>query len=142
MTGFDPVRMELSVPKPYHCKVRVFLVALMIALLPLRGWVGDAMALSMALGHAGTHAPEQSQTSPWHCHDSVAVANDPHEHAAHGPTDPGSHSHLLCDLCNGPVLDAPRPWNLASDEPPQLSPPFSERFASQVARRDVRPPIS
>ena len=126
----------------YHCKVRVFLLALMIVLLPLRGWVGDAMALSMALGHAGTHLPEQSQTASWHCHDTVAAAHETHEHATHVSTDAGSHSHLLCDLCNGPVLDAPRPWSLASDEPPQLSPPFSERFASRVARQDVRPPIS
>ncbi len=134
--------MELSVSNPYHCRVRVFLLALMIALLPLRGWVGDAMALSMALGHPGAQAPESTQRVSWHCHDTVAVANETHEHATHASTDAGDHSHLLCDLCNGPVLDAPQPWRLASDEPPQFSPPFSERFASHVARRDVRPPIS
>ena len=40
--------------------MRLFLIALMIALLPLRGWVGDAMAMQMAL--TGHHAPA-SETS-------------------------------------------------------------------------------
>ena len=33
----------------YPCAMRHLLVALMIALLPIRGWVGDAMAVDMAM---------------------------------------------------------------------------------------------
>jgi hypothetical protein len=43
-------RAELFARIPYHSPMRHFLLALLIALLPLRGWVGDAMATQMAAG--------------------------------------------------------------------------------------------
>lgn len=135
--------MELLAPCLYHRWVRVFLIALMIALLPLRGWVGDAMALSMVVGHAGTDmqtvAPVQMP-----CHTTSAQMAD-HAHpdrATHDTTAGSGHGHLLCDLCNGPVLDAQWLWAPVSSEPPVLLPASSERFASQTVRRNVRPPIS
>lgn len=136
---------ELPKPCTYHWRVRTLLIALMIALLPLRGWVGDAMALSMALSHMDTGnrslaaAPIQS---PCHSTQVEAAEQDRHDHGSHGMATGAGHGHLLCDLCNGPVLDSPWLWSPATSEPPQLLPPTSERFASQTARRDVRPPIS
>jgi len=135
--------MELSVPCPYHCGVRLFLIALMIALIPMRGWVGDAMALSMAVDHTGMHATAVVPAQlPCHGAPAEAVDHAHHGNDAHGTGDGPHHSHILCDLCNGPVLHNPWLWRPAPSQPPQLLPPFSERFASQTARRDVRPPIS
>lgn len=123
--------------------MRTWLMVLMIALLPLRGWVGDAMAFSMAMGHAD-HGASVTATAPMPCHASPVEAADPgtHDGSAHGVAPEANHSHLLCDLCNGPALDAPWPWALTPSDPPGSLPPLSERFASQTARRDVRPPIS
>ncbi|MCU0957743.1 MAG: hypothetical protein MUF55_10615 [Hydrogenophaga sp.] len=116
----------------------------MIVMLPLRGWMGDAMALSMAVGHTGnTHQVAVSVVTP-PCHMTLAEAA-PHAHQADGMHDPqagAGHGHLLCDLCNGPALNGHWLWAPATSHPPQLLPPGSERFASQTARRNVRPPIS
>lgn len=127
----------------YHGAVRTWLMALMIVLLPLRGWVGDAMAFSMAMGPAG-HGATVTATAPMPCHASPAAALDAtaHDGLAHDVAHDSTHSHLLCDLCNGPALDAPWPWSLVPRDLPASLPPCHERFASQTARRDVRPPIS
>jgi hypothetical protein len=129
--------------------MRVFLVALMIALLPLRALAGDAMAMSMVLGAVDVHAHGGGALeSPWSCHDSGAAPAEAFEtagadrHVAHAAADPGGHGHEWCDLCNGAWLDVPWPWSPASSAAPRLRSPFSERFASQVVGRDVRPPIS
>jgi len=135
--------MELFAPCPYHARVRLFFIALMIALLPLRGWVGDAMALSMAVGHAGAQAMAATPLqSPCHAAPTEVTAPTHHDQGAHDLAAGAGHGHLLCDLCNGPVLDAQWLWSPATSEVPQLLPPSIERFASQTARRDVRPPIS
>lgn len=135
---------ELSPFCPYHCRVRLLLIAVMIALLPLRGWMGDAMALSMVTsGHAHTAAAaDAAQHMP--CHDAGAqqMHGDPApQETVDGPA-AGSHAHALCDLCNGPALDIRWLWAPSSSTAPQLVPSPVEAFASQDARRDVRPPIS
>ena len=64
----------------YHSPMRHLLLALMIVLLPLRGWVGDAMATQMASGMvvaAGTHKAASNQ------------------HAQ--PADAGTHDHMASD---------------------------------------------
>lgn len=121
----------------------------MIAMLPLRGWVGDAMALSMAVGHAvpaGHTAPATATATaaPMPCHATQDEAAS-HVHPVAGADDQRSfagHGHLMCDLCNGPALDAQWLWSPTPSHPPLLLAPASEPFASQTARRDVRPPIS
>jgi hypothetical protein len=45
-------------PTDYHLGVRRIVLILMIALLPLRGWMGDAMATQMA-AHAAARAPAE-----------------------------------------------------------------------------------
>jgi len=42
------LELNLFTNSVYHSLMRHFVLALMIALLPLRGWVGDAMAMEMA----------------------------------------------------------------------------------------------
>jgi hypothetical protein len=67
--------------------MRVLLLALMIALLPLRGWLGDAMALELAQPPA---ASVQHTAAPCAEH-AVTVSTD--EGAA------GTSHHAGCGLC-------------------------------------------
>lgn len=140
--------------------MRTVLIALLIALLPVRAWLGDAMALAMVVAPA--HGTAQLMAQLDHaaqtaapCHgiahhaDSVdmtaaAASGSDHAHAAGGtPTDGHDHHcHTLCDLCNGPAMAAPLPLLTTGADAPRLIPPTQERFASQSARRDVRPPIA
>ena len=55
--------------------MRVFLFALMIALLPLRGFAGDVMATEMAIQMAGQAAAERSQPEPGLSHHADATKN-------------------------------------------------------------------
>jgi hypothetical protein len=143
--------------------MRAVLIAFLIALLPVRAWLGDAMALAMAVAPA--HGTAQLVAHPDHmaqtaapCHgnahsdhndhsaDMTAAAASAHAHAhAADGTDPGGHDqhcHTLCDLCNGPAMAATLPLLTTGADAPRLIPPAHERFASQSARRDVRPPIA
>ncbi|PZO12555.1 MAG: hypothetical protein DCF26_18760 [Burkholderiales bacterium] len=114
--------------------MRHWFLVLMIALLPLRGWVGDAMAVEMLTqpAHAGMAMDEQG-TGHGNC------ACD--EHAA-ATADSGDHQHSACDVCNVPALAMALP---AIQTPPtahgQRVVP-AERFASSEAQQGVKPPIS
>ncbi len=60
--------------------MRHLMLALMIALLPLRGWVGDAMATEMASGMVAAAGPHTSASHP---------------HA--GGAEAGTHDHMTMD---------------------------------------------
>jgi len=120
--------------------MRVWLIALMIALLPLRGWVGDAMALGAFT------APETAAAS---CHETVANAAEANDaqHAGHD-TSPGDaapdghHSHLACDLCNGPALASAVTASANPQAAPSARAAGAERFASLDPRPGHKPPIA
>ena len=126
--------------------MRVWIVALMIALLPLRGWVGDAMALERLSPTTEAHAIVGSLVHD--CHEASAPA--PSQHATHAPdhgpaseADPSSHhSHLSCDLCNVPALHPPALVLSAEAAPHPLRVLSQERFASSEPQRDRKPPIA
>jgi hypothetical protein len=42
--------------------MRLFMIIVLMALLPLRGWAGDGMAIRMASGMAGHHGAAPAQT--------------------------------------------------------------------------------
>jgi hypothetical protein len=118
--------------------MRVWFVVLLMALLPLRGWVGDAMAVSMALQPVSA-----TLASAADCHgtdDHGAQAHGNH----HGTDAPDNHgqTHLLCDLCNGPALTPATALAVVLDRPQGLRVPARVAFASEPLRRDVRPPIA
>ncbi len=112
--------------------MRTWILALMIALLPLRGWVGDAMATPVG----GTPT-----TVDCHLHDAApssdsveADATDPDAGAEHAPCD-------SCQVCHGsavapvwPTLVLPR-LALALPDPRPVS------FASAELAQGVKPPI-
>ncbi|PKO26350.1 MAG: hypothetical protein CVU36_24805 [Betaproteobacteria bacterium HGW-Betaproteobacteria-9] len=127
--------------------MRHFLIALMIALLPVRGWVGEAMAFSMQANpaspaaHAGCpdHAPPSASltgqlTAP--SHEMASQATDA------GTSDDGTHQHSACDICNGPAMaaSATKLLTLTVMHPQHAS--RAERFASSELRQGVKPPIS
>ena len=132
--------------------MRHLLLALMIALLPLRAWVGDAMAVSMwgavASPHAAAHAacPDHAGSS------DPASAQHPAEqgaqHAGHLSTDSahpaqdGQHPHSVCDVCNGPLLAGVAHSSAATAQVHARLIPPATRFASAALPQGTKPPIS
>lgn len=129
-------------PSVSFTPMRHWFLVLMIALLPLRGWVGDAMALemlvqsahaTMAMDSHGAHQADQHAMSADHC------ACDEHASASQDSVD---HQHSACDVCNVPALATALPGlQTPPGEHGQLV-RSAERFASSEAQRGVKPPIS
>lgn len=152
--------------------MRHFLLALLIALLPIRGWVGNAMAVNMVSHgvasqagaaaalealecmehspavHAATHAPTPDTGDAGHgihhtAQDDGASAEPPHA-PQHASTHPPDHidKHAACEVCNGPGMA------LAWASAPLPSPPHglvvasAVRFDSTVLPQGIKPPIS
>ena len=134
--------------------MRRLLFIFMIAILPLRGLVGDAMAVAMTTMPMSMQMDVQDVTmGATPCPDHVAAAQPEHEGShgksfhsvAHGDHAMGSdttHHHAVCDLCNGPAMTR----SVRSDvQPPSshvLHVPPVERFASSEPHRGIKPPIS
>lgn len=132
--------------------MRHLLLALMIALLPLRAWVGDAMAVSMwgavANPHAAAHAacPDHAGTS------GPASAQHPAEHGAQPTEHPSAdsahsaqnsqHAHSVCDVCNGPALAGAAHHSAAAAQVHARLTPPATRFASAALPQGTKPPIS
>ena len=122
--------------------MRAFLIALMIALLPLRGWVGEAMAFSM-LTPPATNRDSAHIDCPGHADTaSTTQAGDQTDDPMATQDGTMAHSHSACDICNGPLMVPPLA-NVGTTRPPQ--PWFTataERFASCPPGRDIKPPIA
>lgn len=124
--------------------MRHLLLALMIALLPIRGWMGDAMALSMlaapaqTLHHQAASGIDHAEHAQGHDHSATRMADPGAGHQDGG----GEHTHKSCEVCNGPAMA------LSLPAVPTLSPkhgvlaPMAERFASSEPHRGIKPPIS
>lgn len=123
--------------------MRHLLLALLIALLPIRSWMGDAMAVAMLAAPA--HTMDQAASGTGHAMGTDHVMGS--DHAMAGDTtsmqDSGSeHTHKSCEVCNGPAMA------LSIPAVPTLVPvhgmlvPPAERFASSEPHRGIKPPIS
>ena len=128
--------------------MRHLLIALMIALLPVRGWVGDAMALSM-LEHgraAGTTEVAVSAGMDHHpCPDHSAAPMDALAAADAEPADDHqnrAHAHSACDVCNGPAMTVSSPGATTPPASHAVLAAHSEPFASTELRHGIKPPIS
>lgn len=118
--------------------MRHLLLALMIALLPIRGWMGDAMALAMLAAPAQTQHHAASGTD----HAMAGDATEGHEHGAQLQDAGSEHTHKSCEVCNGPAMALSVP--AVPTLPPQhglLAPP-AEHFVSSEPHRSIKPPIS
>lgn len=142
--------------------MRHLLFALLIALLPLRGWVGDAMALNVVhpmpvgnsvvveqaarhTGPAAHHATDAHSPTPAHAGTEAAASAQATGHAgcAGSSNDAGQHDTCsACDLCNGPALV----WTQAARDNAQLPhsrvAQASASFASSEPEPGIKPPIS
>jgi hypothetical protein len=147
--------------------MRHVLLALLIALLPLRGWVGDAMAMALVThpaAHAAAHTLAPADAEPSHCAEHTAHTGSAghDEHAGHGmeaqalPHAPGAaeshastdssdhptHQHKACDVCNGPAMALSGVAASGLPLPSGLQVIATVRFASTVLPQGIKPPIS
>ena len=138
--------------------MRLLLLALMIALLPLRSWVGDVMATEMVLQHsyaaksivndaysagAKDHFNVNSEALHTNCHDlaaAVAGTNGPESQAD------AQHGHCstcsACQICHTVAVTAMASAVAEFSLPHVLRPADSVRFASTVSTPYLKPPIS
>lgn len=125
------------------------LLALMFTLLPLRAWVGDAMAVSMWGAVASPYAAAQAPCPDHAGTSGPASAQQPAEHGAQPHTADSAHTaqhsphpHSVCDVCNGPVLaEVTQHSAAAAQVHARLTPPAT-RFASVALPQGTKPPIS
>ena len=145
--------------------MRHVLLALMIVLLPLRGWMGDAMALEPALQFlqsqealiSGARHLDLTLDKPHFDHkfntDEVVLADKGHcpgsAEEAIGKASPAQDpvpvcpaGCMGCDICHGMVLQhtSPEPGSLPRPAAPVPLP--GQRFTSTAPAPDLKPPIS
>lgn len=130
--------------------MRHWLLILMIALLPLRGWASDAMALSMWATPASPH----QTAAP--CHGAPAesvslqtVASGGHAHGAQamahsgGDADGTVHNGCTaCDICNVSAISPVTHLHRAATPLHTHRVSAGEDFASAVPQRGSKPPIA
>jgi len=141
--------------------MRFLLIALMIALLPVRAWPGDAMAMHSLAGTADTiemvasiaHSVRaegnfysDSNASPLPCHEAAAAA-DPATQAT--STDPCDHTDCaqctlctLCQVCHSMVLMLGAPPLPLLALSTQLAHGDQTLLASVPRAPQLKPPIS
>ena len=144
---------ELSESSGYHDAMRIWMLALMILLLPLRGWLGDAMALGTATpshlhGKTSTvlianyqdmaRGEVQFQTKNHPCHQdqvpSALMAPDTSTVPSHNDT------CTACQICHGAVA-LPMGWGVSPELTPHPQPPDQQPgFASAEPRLNDKPP--
>ncbi len=124
--------------------MRHYLIILMIALLPLRSWAGDVMAVSMATQALTTANAElvvkHVATDMQDCAGHSGSANDLPEAAA---SDEGHcKTCVTCQICHSVALVSIDV--LASDPPDvnRLKSTSASTFASATLADSVKPPIS
>ncbi|MES2976996.1 MAG: hypothetical protein V4731_01110 [Pseudomonadota bacterium] len=131
--------------------MRHLFLALLIALLPLRGWLGDAMAIDMAsVTAASMNAPSQHPAHQAVSPDTVAemAHHDCGEAVVHSDNSPGEKQTAACDQC--PSCDACHAVGLALGESRAESSALTragpaslfQRFASAESFPGNKPPIS
>lgn len=130
--------------------MRHLVFALLIALLPLRGWVGDAMALAQPIAHAsGAVVLMDHHTAVGDAPHNAAAAHDTtQEHAVsgcgnHATADADAHSTCsACDVCNGPALVWTPAVAATPTWPHSRVALASARFTSCEPQPGIKPPIS
>lgn len=135
----------------YHYPMRHLVLALMIVLLPLRGWAGDAMATQMASAAIAT----ESVAFP--AHETAATATFDHQNQVKpdchevntqtAMTDmTANQDHCgtcqSCQACHTVALSASPLEVTASFTSPQLRPTRAAAFTSAAAALGQKPPIA
>ncbi|RZL64729.1 MAG: hypothetical protein EOP81_07505 [Variovorax sp.] len=132
--------------------MRVLVLALAILLLPLRGWLGDAMAIGTAQPAAvaqamhATHATHAMAADDHGTHDLAGTSHEGHdmqEASHHAPASPDCQSTCNdCQLCHSVAMTL-WPEAAAPIEAPRAAPAFQPAaFASTEPAPGLKPPIS
>ena len=137
--------------------MRYFVFALMIFLLPLRGWAGDVMATQMASSalaiekvafrthetgskvsfHHQNQAANISPVVP-DCHEQVVSHSD----TANAPTNDHCNTCAACQSCHTVALSPTSPGLATSFNRPQVREVIAARFTSADAALGQKPPIA
>lgn len=140
---------ELSGPGFIIQAMRIFLLALMIALLPLRGWVGDVMAMAQvgqALAAARTPAlhSDGHQTRPQHhgqldaAHEDLATVSEHGSHQSGGDC----AGCTVCQICHSVALAGLPCVSSAAVLPTAVAQTPAQLYASAEHAPGFKPPIS
>jgi hypothetical protein len=121
--------------------MRFVLLALMIALLPLRSWAGDVMALEMA--QPQLIATETGYDSS-HCLDRVHA--DLGVQVATGDIQDSAQDHCntctSCQVCHSVAMASEVQWPVARQLPHYVPMPSTAAFTSAAPAPGFKPPIS
>jgi hypothetical protein len=122
--------------------MRAFLIALMIALLPLRGWVGDAMAADLALAslpHQAMSVAAPVSPTTLHADCALHAASD-----AATPDDDGDQGAgcTACQVCHTLAVEARAQTVSLPAISFQIIPQPACNFASAERALSVKPPIA
>jgi len=142
--------------------MRTLLLALMIALLPIRGWLGDAMAFEMVrhslpAAAAVSMASSATTASEAHCHegmvaDSGAMSMDMsmnmadhtggHDNSDNGAGHQGCGTCTACQVCHTVALGGMPLIDIVHSAPQAPPAAHAARFASAEPAPGLKPPIS
>lgn len=138
-TGHYLACRELSPGRPYHGRMRVFILILLIALAPLRGMANELMATRMASALVTTAMAQTSasatQQDGHHCEEMA-------EPAASTASHDGCENCSLCQMCASAALPAALAVAQSVLSPRMQVPAHTDRFASALAALVQKPPIS
>ena len=137
--------------------MRYFVLAIMIFLLPLRGWAGDVMATQMAgsalaIEKGASRAHETGAKASFHqekqainispvvpdCHEQVVSHSD----TANAPTNDHCNTCAACQSCHTVALSHTSPEIATSFNRPQVRQVIASRFTSADAALGQKPPIT
>ncbi|MET3493062.1 DUF2946 family protein [Variovorax boronicumulans] len=130
--------------------MRTLLLALMIALLPIRGWLGDAMAVEMV--RHSMPAASASVAADAHCHEAMDAADHGTDTMAHHDDGSSSNDHgadhqdcgtcTACQVCHTVALGGTPLVDIAHSAPQAPPAARAARFASAEPVPGLKPPIS
>ena len=128
--------------------MRYLLITLMIVLLPLRGWAGNAMAVDMAAQQmllaqvtiANSAAMVAESSMPADCPMLVQAVADKPEQAS--PASVHCHSCDTCELCLALAASTLTAWPADMMNPPDAPLLVSNAFQSANTAAGFKPPIS
>jgi hypothetical protein len=134
--------------------MRRFVLTLMIVLLPLRGWVGDAMAMDFAAGTQDSTV-FAIESEAHHAHPAMADAASHAENTMHAdcPDHAASPDDTLqaasdcdnctaCQICHAVALTPTLPQLTSAALPAAQPPAAAPLFASAERAPGFKPPIS
>lgn len=119
---------------------RVLLLLLLIALLPLRAWAGDAMAIQMAAQAHSHRMATMAEASAPHakCHEMQAEPAAPHT----SPTQDHCETCASCQACFTVAITVPAMPSATQPLPHGQPQAASAQFTSAILALGQKPPIS